>query len=230
CLKASAPISPWSKSAFWVVYSRSASCSLISACVTPAWTSERVCAWLTSGSTSASTSPLLTTAPSRTLSARTRPETADLTSTLVTGSTTPTSRTETWRGSSWTLPSRKGLGGVLSLPLSRLRAATIAPPATSRRTIAQIPLFLLLVLTPSRSWTSDSPDPLWFSRKPRPPINRGDNTQYVHQTENFRAASPSLANSPCNNPRRMPLAASTLLEALAAYLPSTPEEERSLAA
>ena len=73
-----------------------------------ACTSESDCAWLTSGSTSASTSPGFTTSPSRTCESRTRPETADLTSTLMTGSTTPTSRTDTWRSSAWTLPEPEG--------------------------------------------------------------------------------------------------------------------------
>ena len=46
---------------------RSASFRPTSACVTPARTSERDWAWVTSGSTSARTSPAFTTAPSRTL-------------------------------------------------------------------------------------------------------------------------------------------------------------------
>ena len=111
----SRPMRPCSKSAFCIAKSRSASWSLNSESLTLACTSESDCAWLTSGSISASTSPFLTMAPSRTASDRTRPETADFTSTLVTGSTTPTSRTETWRSSAWTLPSRNG---VLSAPLA----------------------------------------------------------------------------------------------------------------
>src|SRR6266545_2461119 len=154
-LKASLPSSPWSKRAFCEANSRSASCSFNCACVRPPETSDRDCAWLTSGSTAASTSPDLTTAPSRTRSDSTRPETADLTSTLVTGSTTPTSRTETCSGSSWTLPSRNGLASAFGSFLSRLRAATSAPPATTTTTAPQSHLFLFLVITPSRSMPYD---------------------------------------------------------------------------
>src|ERR1019366_4181166 len=107
---------------------RSASFRPTSACVTPALTSDSDWAWVTSGSTSARMSPDFTTAPSRTFRATTRPDTADFTSTFVSGSTTPTSRTLTWRSSACTFPSRNGGSGSLALTFPR-GAKTTPPPA-----------------------------------------------------------------------------------------------------
>ena len=105
----SRPTRPCSKRAFCIAKSRSASCRRSSESLTLACTSESDCAWLTSGSISASTSPCFTIAPSRTLRVDARaPRPRTCTSTLVTGSTTPTSRTETWRSSAWTLPEPEG--------------------------------------------------------------------------------------------------------------------------
>src|SRR5512140_1152593 len=118
---------PSLKRCSWDLSCRSESLRATSACVTPARTSERDWAWVTSGSTSARTSPALTTAPSRTFSDTTRPETADFTSTFVSGSTTPTSRTLTWRSSACTLPRRKG-GLSASLDFSLPRDAKTTPP------------------------------------------------------------------------------------------------------
>src|SRR5262249_60241256 len=74
---------------------------------------------------------------------RTGPDTADLTSTFVTGPTTPTSRTEPCRSSAWTLPSRNGvlsaLGSVLSLPLLAFMKAT--PPRARSTTRMPIHFF-----------------------------------------------------------------------------------------
>src|ERR1035437_1326682 len=119
---------------------RSASFRPTSACVTPALTSDSDWAWVTSGSTSARMSPDFTTAPSRTFRATTRPDTADLTSTFVSGSTTPTSRTLTWRSSACTFPSRNGGSG--SLALSLLREAKTTPPPASRITPADARIHL----------------------------------------------------------------------------------------
>src|ERR1017187_2989431 len=142
---------------------RSESFRPTSACVTPALTSESDWAWVTSGSTSARRSPDLTTAPSRTFRATTRPETADLTSTFVSGSTTPTSRTLTWRSSACTFPIRNG-GWSGSLALSLLRAATTAPPPASRMTPADVRLQLSFLdmrdLSPEYTDASGESSPL----------------------------------------------------------------------
>src|SRR5436305_11568995 len=106
----------------------------MSAWLTAPLTSESDCAWLPSGAASASTCPVLTTSPSRTLSPCTRPETADLTSTLISGSTTPTSRTLTWRSSVCTLPRRNGDSFVSGLERVVARATTRLP---ARRTTAE---------------------------------------------------------------------------------------------
>ena len=122
-------------SACWAK-SRSAFLKLTLAWDTLPCTSERVWAWFTSGSTSARTSPARTVAPSRTFRPTMRPETVDFTSTLVRGSTTPTSRTLTWRSSAWTFPSRKGVVASAFLPLPSLpfrvrnMPAARATPAT----------------------------------------------------------------------------------------------------
>ena len=60
----------------------------------------------------------------------TRPDTVLFTSTLVKGSTVPTSRTLTWRSSAWTLPSRKGRF-CSPLPLSPPLAVMRRPPTTA---------------------------------------------------------------------------------------------------
>ena len=63
--------------------------------------------------------------------ATTRPDTVALTSTLVAGSTTPNSRTLTWRSSAWTRPSRNGGAWAAPLARSRLRPASSRPTATT---------------------------------------------------------------------------------------------------
>ena len=126
-------------SACWAK-SRSAFLKLTRAWDTLPWTSDRVWAWFTSGSTSASTSPALTVAPSRTFRPTMRPDTVDFTSTFVRGSTTPTSRTLTWRSSAWTLPRRKGVlaSAFFPLPSLPLRVKNMpvakATPATETMT------------------------------------------------------------------------------------------------
>src|SRR5664279_5233320 len=80
-------------------------------------------------------------APSRTLSETTRPDTTDFTSTLVSGSTTPTSRTLTWRSSACTFPTRNG-GASGSLPFSLPRDAKRTPPPARRSTPADARIHL----------------------------------------------------------------------------------------
>src|SRR6185295_12600735 len=77
----------------------------------------------------------------------TRPETADLTSTLISGSTTPTSRTLTCRSSAWTLPRRNGDSFSSGLFLVVARATTM-PPATRITTAMAITFFLLRMRIP----------------------------------------------------------------------------------
>src|SRR3954453_1685316 len=72
----------------------------------------------------------------------TRPETADLTSTLMSGSTTPTSRTLTWRSSDCTLPRRNGDSSTSGFDLVVARATTRVPPTSTTAAPAITHLFL----------------------------------------------------------------------------------------
>src|SRR3982750_2513255 len=80
--------------------------------------------------------------PSRTRRPMTRPETADLTSTLMSGSTTPTSRTLTWRSSDCTLPRRNGDSSTSGLDLVVARATTRVPPTSTTAAPAITHLFV----------------------------------------------------------------------------------------
>src|SRR3954451_3698505 len=80
--------------------------------------------------------------PSRTRRPMTRPETADLTSTLMSGSTTPTSRTLTWRSSDCTLPRRNGDSSTSGFDLVVARATTRVPPTSNTAAPAITHLFL----------------------------------------------------------------------------------------
>src|SRR4051794_16882432 len=80
--------------------------------------------------------------PSRTRRPMTRPETADLTSTLMSGSTTPTSRTLTWRSSDCTLPRRNGDSSTSGLDLVVARATTRVPPTSTTAAPAITQLFV----------------------------------------------------------------------------------------
>src|SRR3954463_9211826 len=72
----------------------------------------------------------------------TRPETADLTSTLMSGSTTPTSRTLTWRSSDCTLPRRNGDSSTSGFDLVVARATTRVPARITTAEPAITHLFL----------------------------------------------------------------------------------------
>src|ERR1043165_3066297 len=73
-------------------------------------------AWLRSGSTRARTSPLFTESPSRCRMLMTFPDTADLTSTLTSGCTLPTSVTLTWMSATSALPTFAGSFGSFGVP------------------------------------------------------------------------------------------------------------------
>src|SRR5436305_13292858 len=72
----------------------------------------------------------------------TRSETADLTSTLMSGSTTPTSRTLTWRSSDCTLPRRNGDSSTSGFDLVVARATTRVPARITTAEPAITHLFL----------------------------------------------------------------------------------------
>ena len=125
----------------------SAAANSISAWFTERRTEASVCAWLTSGSTAATSCPLRTTSPSRTGSSTSWPESADLTSTLMPGSTVPTSSTSIWTSAASTLATGT-LSFVLPSPLvRRVASATVAPTtATATTTTTQMCVRLIGVL------------------------------------------------------------------------------------
>src|SRR6266540_1220806 len=94
-------------------------------------------AWLRSGSTRARTSPRFTGSPSRCRIEMTLPETFDLTSTLTSGCTLPTSVTLTWMSATSTLPTFAGSFGsfgVLPFAFIATKAMTMmsASPMAER--------------------------------------------------------------------------------------------------
>src|ERR1041385_5057812 len=93
-------------------------------------------AWLRSGSTRARTSPLFTESPSRCRMLMTFPDTADLTSTLTSGCTLPTSVILTWMSATSALPTFAGSFGSFGVPPFAF-IATKAMTTTSASPIAE---------------------------------------------------------------------------------------------